>query len=80
MRERPLYHLIKAQTQKKMGELQEAIQTLQVALSLPGVRRTGSSAKLKGKWAELSSADCVSLYLELAEAHWLNGEQVSARE
>uniref|UniRef100_A0A3B3R4B6 Tetratricopeptide repeat domain 21B n=1 Tax=Paramormyrops kingsleyae TaxID=1676925 RepID=A0A3B3R4B6_9TELE len=78
VREHPLYHLIKAQTQKKMGELQEAIQTLQMALSLPGVRRTGSSAKLKGKWVELSSADCVSLYLELAEAHWLNGEQHEA--
>ncbi|XP_048871259.1 tetratricopeptide repeat protein 21B isoform X2 [Brienomyrus brachyistius] len=78
VREHPLYHLIKAQTQKKMGELQEAIQTLQMALSLPGVRRTGSSAKLKGKWVELSSADCVSLYLELAEAHWLNGEHHEA--
>uniref|UniRef100_A0A8C9WIP1 Tetratricopeptide repeat domain 21B n=1 Tax=Scleropages formosus TaxID=113540 RepID=A0A8C9WIP1_SCLFO len=78
IREHPLYHLIKAQAQKKMGELQEAIQTLQMALSLPGVRRAAGSAKSKNKRVELSSADCVSVYLELAEAHWLNGEQHEA--
>jgi tetratricopeptide repeat protein 21B len=71
-----VYHLIKAQAQKKMGELQEAIQTLQMAMILPGVRRAGASAKSKNKKVELSSADCVSVFLELAEALWLNGEQV----
>lgn len=59
-----------------MGELQEAIQTLQMAMILPGVRRAGASAKSKNKKVELSSADCVSVFLELAEALWLNGEQV----
>ncbi|KAL4636202.1 tetratricopeptide repeat protein 21B [Arapaima gigas] len=78
IREHPLYHLIKAQAQKRMGELQEAIQTLQMVLSLPGVRRTAGSAKSRSKRVELSSADCVSVYLELAEAHWLNGEQHEA--
>lgn len=78
VREHPLYHLIKAQTQKKTGELQEAIQTLQMAMILPGVRRAGASAKSKGKKVELSSADCVSVFLELAEALWLNGEQHEA--
>ncbi|KAG9340863.1 hypothetical protein JZ751_020056 [Albula glossodonta] len=78
VREHPLYHLIKAQTQKKMGELQEAIQTLHMALSLPGLRRATPSTKTKGKKVELSSADIVSVYLELAEAHWLNGEQHEA--
>lgn len=72
-----MYHLIKAQAQKKMGELPGAIQTLQMAMSLPGVRRAGSSSKSKNKKVELSPADCVSVFLELAEALWLNGEQVS---
>ncbi|KAI4887077.1 hypothetical protein NFI96_013965, partial [Prochilodus magdalenae] len=78
VREQPLYHLIKAQAQRKMGELQEAIQTLQLAMSLPGVKRTGSAAKSKARRVELSAADCVSVYLELAEALWLNGEQHEA--
>uniref|UniRef100_A0A4W5LJJ5 Tetratricopeptide repeat domain 21B n=1 Tax=Hucho hucho TaxID=62062 RepID=A0A4W5LJJ5_9TELE len=78
VREHPVYHLIKAQAQKKMGELQEAIQTLQMAMILPGVRRAGASAKSKNKKVELSSADCVSVFLELAEALWLNGEQHEA--
>lgn len=75
IRDHPLYHLIKAQAKKKKGELAEAIQTLQMAMALPGVRRAGSS-KSKHKKTELSSADCVSVFLELSEALWLNGEQV----
>ncbi|MEQ2181511.1 hypothetical protein GOODEAATRI_012341, partial [Goodea atripinnis] len=63
------------EAKKKTGELGEAIQTLQMAMSIPGVRRAGSSSKSKHKKIELSSADCVSLFLELAEALWLNGEQ-----
>ncbi len=76
IREHPLYHLIKAQAQRKMGQLQEAIQTLQMAMSMCAVKRTGSSTKRQSKRVELSSADCVSVFLELAEALWLNGEQV----
>lgn len=79
IREHPLYHLINAQAKKKMGELTEAVQTLQMAMSLPGVRRAGSSSKSKHKKIVLSSADCVSVFLELAEALWLNGEQVTFR-
>ncbi|XP_066543938.1 tetratricopeptide repeat protein 21B isoform X2 [Amia ocellicauda] len=78
IREHPLYHLIKAQTQKKTGELQEAIHTLQIAMSLQGMKRTGSSSKSKSKRIEISSTDCVSVFLELAEAHWMNGEQHEA--
>ncbi|KAI4805728.1 hypothetical protein KUCAC02_010327 [Chaenocephalus aceratus] len=78
IREHPLYHLIRAQAKKKMGELTEAIQTLQMAMLLPGVRRTGSSSKSKNKKIELSPADCLSVFLELAEALWLNGEQHEA--
>lgn len=57
-----------------MGELQNAIQTLQLAMSLPCVKRTG---KVKARKVELCTADCVSVYLELAEALWVNGEQVT---
>uniref|UniRef100_A0A672KXY6 Tetratricopeptide repeat protein 21B-like n=1 Tax=Sinocyclocheilus grahami TaxID=75366 RepID=A0A672KXY6_SINGR len=78
IREHPLYHLIKAQAQRKMGQLQEAIQTLQMAMSLCAVKRVGSSTKRQSKRVELSSADCVSVFLELAEALWLNGEQHEA--
>uniref|UniRef100_A0A672QNB8 Tetratricopeptide repeat protein 21B-like n=1 Tax=Sinocyclocheilus grahami TaxID=75366 RepID=A0A672QNB8_SINGR len=78
IREHPLYHLIKAQAQRKLGQLQEAIQTLQMAMSLCAVKRTGSSTKRQSKRVELSSADCVSVFLELAEALWLNGEQHEA--
>ncbi|XP_054643710.1 tetratricopeptide repeat protein 21B isoform X1 [Dunckerocampus dactyliophorus] len=77
IREHPLYLLIKAQAKKKTGELTEAIQTLQMAMSLPGVCRAGS-AKSKSRTMELSPADCVSIFLELAEALWLNGEQHEA--
>lgn len=73
-----MYHLIKAQAKKKQGELSEAIQTLQMAMSLSSVRRAGSS-KSKHKKMELSSADSVSLFLELAEALWLNGDQVKSQ-
>ncbi|XP_030641842.1 tetratricopeptide repeat protein 21B [Chanos chanos] len=78
IREHPLYHLIKAQAQRKMGELREAIQTLQMAMSLPAMRRVGSSSKGKSKKVELSSSDSVSVFLELTEALWLNGEQHEA--
>ncbi|KAM9344194.1 tetratricopeptide repeat protein 21B isoform 2-T2 [Pholidichthys leucotaenia] len=78
IRDHPLYHLIKAQAEKKMGELTEAIQTLQMAMNLPGVCRAGSSSRSKNKKTELNSADCVSVFLELAEALWLNGEQHEA--
>ncbi|KAG2459713.1 TT21B protein, partial [Polypterus senegalus] len=77
IREHPLYHLIKAQTQKKMGDFQETIQTLKMAMNLPGIKRTGSTSKLRNKM-EISSSDRVSLFLELAEAHRLNGEQHEA--
>lgn len=76
MREHPVYHLIKAQTQKKMGELSEAIKTLQMAKNLPGMRKPTASSKTKGKINEIDASDRVSIFLELVEAHHLNGEQV----
>ena len=39
VREMPLYHLIKARTQKKMGQNAECVKTLQAAMALPGVKK-----------------------------------------
>ncbi|KAM9549015.1 tetratricopeptide repeat protein 21B isoform 2-T2 [Guaruba guarouba] len=74
VREHPVYHLIKAQTQKKMGELSEAIKTLQMAKNLPGMRKTTAFSKTKGKRIEIDTSDRVSIFLELVEVHHLNGE------
>lgn len=75
MREYPLYHLIKAQSQKKMGEIAEAIKTLHMALSLPGMRKIGAFSKSKYKKTE-DASHRLSIFLELVEVHRLNGEQV----
>uniref|UniRef100_A0A8B9G865 Tetratricopeptide repeat protein 21B n=1 Tax=Amazona collaria TaxID=241587 RepID=A0A8B9G865_9PSIT len=74
VREHPVYHLIKAQTQKKMGELSEAIKTLQMAKNLPGMRKSTAFSKTKGKRIEIDTSDRVSIFLELVEVHHLNGE------
>ncbi|XP_031970531.1 tetratricopeptide repeat protein 21B isoform X2 [Corvus moneduloides] len=74
VREHPLYHLIKAQTQKKVGEISEAIKTLQMARNLPGMRKPTAFSKTKGKSIEIDASDRVSVFLELVEAHRLNGE------
>ncbi|KAK2509919.1 hypothetical protein MC885_009975 [Smutsia gigantea] len=78
VREYPLYHLIKAQSQKKMGEIAEAIKTLHMAMSLPGMRRIGASSKSKYRKTEVDTNHRVSVFLELVEAHCLNGEQHEA--
>uniref|UniRef100_A0A8C6FXZ3 Tetratricopeptide repeat protein 21B n=1 Tax=Moschus moschiferus TaxID=68415 RepID=A0A8C6FXZ3_MOSMO len=78
VREYPLYHLIKAQSQKKMGEVAEAIKTLHTAMSLPGMRRIGSSSKSKYRKTEVDASHRLSVFLELVEVHRLNGEQHEA--
>uniref|UniRef100_A0A674KEM6 Tetratricopeptide repeat domain 21B n=1 Tax=Terrapene triunguis TaxID=2587831 RepID=A0A674KEM6_9SAUR len=78
VREHPLYHLIKAQTQKKMGEISEAIKTLQMAMNLPGMRGAVAFSKSKAKRNEIDASNRVSIFLELVEAHRLNGEQHEA--
>ncbi|XP_077584851.1 tetratricopeptide repeat protein 21B-like [Stigmatopora nigra] len=78
IREHPLYLLIKAQAKKKMGELTESIHLLQMAMNLPGVCKAETSAMFKNKKIELSSADCVSVFLELAEALRLSDKQQEA--
>ncbi|XP_018767037.3 tetratricopeptide repeat protein 21B isoform X2 [Serinus canaria] len=74
VREHPVYHLIKAQTQKKVGEISEAIKTLKMARNLPGMRKPTALSKTKGKSIEIDASDRVSVFLELVEAHRLNGE------
>ncbi|KAF4796860.1 tetratricopeptide repeat domain 21B [Turdus rufiventris] len=74
VREHPVYHLIKAQTQKKLGEIPEAIKTLQMARNLPGMRKPTASSKTKGKSIEIDTSDRLSVFLELVDAHRLNGE------
>lgn len=59
-----------------MGEIAEAIKTLQMAMNLPGMRSVASSSKSKAKKIEIDGSDRVSVYLELVDAHRLNGEQV----
>ncbi|XP_036900451.1 tetratricopeptide repeat protein 21B [Sturnira hondurensis] len=78
VREYPLYHLIKAQSQKKMGEIAEAIKTLHMAMSLPGMRKMGASSKSKCKNTEVNAGHRLSIFLELVEVHRLNGEQHEA--
>ncbi|XP_061464567.1 tetratricopeptide repeat protein 21B [Rhineura floridana] len=78
VREHPVYHLIKSQAQIKMGEIAEAIKTLQMAMILPGMRGATSSSKSRTKKIEIDGSDRVSVYLELVEAHRLNGEQHEA--
>ncbi|XP_053554367.1 tetratricopeptide repeat protein 21B [Bombina bombina] len=78
IREYPLYNLLKAQTQKQMGDLKEAIKTLQMAMNLPGMKRAGAPLKNKGKKVEISAADRVSIFLEFVDACRKNGEQHEA--
>ncbi|KAK7092869.1 tetratricopeptide repeat protein 21B-like [Littorina saxatilis] len=75
VRDHPLYHLIRARILKKQGDLAEAVKTLKMAMILPGVK---SSTKKAGKVQEISVNDRVSVFLELAEAHRLLGEQHEA--
>ncbi|XP_061925811.1 tetratricopeptide repeat protein 21B-like isoform X4 [Entelurus aequoreus] len=72
IREHPLYLLIKAQAKKQMGELTEAINILQMAMSLVEI------CKSKNKTIELSPTDCASIFLELAEALRLSDTQHEA--
>ncbi|XP_028826329.1 tetratricopeptide repeat protein 21B isoform X2 [Denticeps clupeoides] len=70
VRELPEYHLIKGTAQRKSGDLAEAIKTLRVAMNLPGVRRAS-----KGKQPQVPDSIRVSIFLELAEALRLHGDQ-----
>ncbi|XP_032895188.1 tetratricopeptide repeat protein 21A [Amblyraja radiata] len=77
VRDHPTYHLIKARALKRMGNIGEAVTILKTAIGLPGVRNY-SNVKGKESLADISISNCVSVYLELAVALQLNGEQHEA--
>lgn len=78
VREHPLYHLIRARILKKQGDLAEAVQTLKMAMALPGVKSKTPMNKKTGKAQEISVNDRVSVFLELAETHRMLDEQHEA--
>ena len=62
MRDHPLYHLIKARIQKKQGDNEEAVRTLQMAMALPGVKGESKTLTLdKGKYCDPSKVSLALL-------------------
>lgn len=43
VRNHPLYHLIKARVQKKMGHPEESVNTMRAAMNLSGVKKAGNT-------------------------------------
>ncbi|CAE1275558.1 TTC21B [Acanthosepion pharaonis] len=76
VREHPVYHLIRAQIQKKQNELTDAIQTLQYAMGLPGMKASGKPSVREKIHVNVN--DRVSVFLELADTHRLLGQQHEA--
>ena len=60
MRDHPLYHLIKARIQKKQGDNEEAVRTLQMAMALPGVKGESNILTLDREKHEISNLSKVS--------------------
>ncbi|XP_051970171.1 tetratricopeptide repeat protein 21B [Xyrauchen texanus] len=67
------FNLLKARALMRSGDLKSAIQCLSIAMNMPGVRRP-----LEGPQCSVSTGERVSVFLELAEARRLNGEQHEA--
>ncbi|XP_051538517.1 tetratricopeptide repeat protein 21B [Myxocyprinus asiaticus] len=67
------FNLLKARALMRSGDLKSAIQCLSIAMNMPGVRRP-----LEGPQSSVSTGERVSVFLELAEARRLNGEQHEA--
>lgn len=63
----PQYHQLKARALRGVGELEEAIKSLNVAMGIQAV---------SGREAHVSNSERVSVFLELAEALRLHGEPV----
>jgi len=72
VRNHPLYHLIKARVQKKMGHPDESVSTMRAAMNLPGVKK--AVAKSQGKKVAISLNDRATVYLELVDAHMEAGQ------
>ncbi|XP_072534985.1 tetratricopeptide repeat protein 21B [Salminus brasiliensis] len=73
LRQMPQYNLIKGRALKGTGELTKAIQCLRMVMTMAGVRRV-----TEGRETSLSLSERVSVFLELADALRLNGEQHEA--
>ncbi|XP_053350629.1 tetratricopeptide repeat protein 21B [Clarias gariepinus] len=73
LRQKPQYNLIKARALKKAGQLSEAIQCLHMMFNMPGVKKI-----VKGQENLILNSEWASLYLELADALRLNGDQHEA--
>ncbi|KAL1006258.1 hypothetical protein UPYG_G00069850 [Umbra pygmaea] len=65
----PQYHLIRARVLQAVGKLEEAIQTLRQAMGIPGVKTPAAGRP------SFSNSERVSVFLELAEALRLHGQQ-----
>ena len=55
VKDSPIYHIIKAKTQKKQKLYEDALNTLTVAMNLRGMKRTGRSSLLQATTFELVS-------------------------
>jgi len=66
VKDSPIYHIIKAKTQKMQNHLDEALNTLNVAMNLPGIKRAGSAGQKPTKFP-ITLGNRVTLYLELAD-------------
>ncbi|TSK16080.1 WD repeat-containing protein 48 [Bagarius yarrelli] len=73
LRQKPQYNLIKAKALKRAGHLSEAIRCLHMVMSIPGVKNI-----TRGQENLITRGERVSLFLELADALRLNGEQHEA--
>eukprot|EP00003_Mantamonas_plastica_P021293 TRINITY_DN3441_c0_g2_i6.p1 TRINITY_DN3441_c0_g2~~TRINITY_DN3441_c0_g2_i6.p1 ORF type:complete len:1340 (-),score=495.80 TRINITY_DN3441_c0_g2_i6:48-3578(-) len=69
VRESPLYHLITAKVNEKVGNSEESLRVLEAAMKLPGVKDPGSSKALNAKYGQIPIFERCSLYLELANVY-----------
>lgn len=83
MREHPYYFLLKARVHTELGEIEEAIKTLESALSLPGVRTKLSTTSSNKRSANKESKDTpialrVSVFIQLASLYVQRSQMLDA--
>lgn len=67
VKDSPIYHIIKAKIQKQQNNLEEAMKTLKITMNLPGMSSRIGSAGKSAKKTNISIANRVTVYLELAD-------------
>ena len=67
VRNHPLYHLIKAQVQKKMGHPDESVSTMQAAMNLPGVKNPGMQTYFTRHCEQTHSCQCSKQFRKSCE-------------